>query len=501
MSQSKKAIMYVRVSTDEQVDNYSLGTQEELCEKEALSRGYDIVDVFREEGKSAKTISGRPTLIKMLSYCLKNRKKIDALFVYRLDRVAREVGDYIAIRKKLYEYQIKLISTREPTGETPSETFMEQVFAATAQYDNAIRGERSINGMYARFKAGLPNAVPLGYLLKDGFVVKDGPVYDTVKMAWDLMATGTKIGYEVASIINSKGLKIRGRRPKSKDFYRLFRNKFYCGILTSKTYKEEVVGQHDPMISHEQFNRVQQIIDHRYSRIPKVIRYGRNHPDFPYKKHIRCSKCLHFMTGAWSGGRCKKYPYYTCGIRCVTVSINANKLHEMLNILVQNTPVGEKYKIILINLFHTRSEQQRRSSNQRHKKINEEITELKDKRIIVVRKNVSGIFSDEITKEQIESIKKQIADLETESKKIRLYSSNMQQLRDLFRGLIEDFYSTYQKATVPQRQILLHFLFPGGLIWDYDGFFKINTVQLKKEVVEQRVKEAFGVLLEVIENY
>ena len=53
------AILYLRVSTEEQVDNFSLSTQEEICRKEAMRQGMKIVKVFREEGKSAKTITGK----------------------------------------------------------------------------------------------------------------------------------------------------------------------------------------------------------------------------------------------------------------------------------------------------------------------------------------------------------------------------------------------------------------------------------------------------------
>jgi len=87
---SKKAVIYIRVSSEEQVENFSLGTQEEICRKDADRKGYEIDRVFREEGKSAKTITGRPELITMLDYLGKNKKTINALFVYRIDRLSRQ---------------------------------------------------------------------------------------------------------------------------------------------------------------------------------------------------------------------------------------------------------------------------------------------------------------------------------------------------------------------------------------------------------------------------
>ena len=77
----KKAVLYLRVSTEEQVDNFSLDTQEEICRREAEKKGFEVIEVFREEGRSAKTITGRPVLINLLEYSRKNKNKFQAVFV------------------------------------------------------------------------------------------------------------------------------------------------------------------------------------------------------------------------------------------------------------------------------------------------------------------------------------------------------------------------------------------------------------------------------------
>ena len=141
----KKAVIYLRVSTEEQVDNFSLDTQEELCRKEATKRGYQIVEVFREEGRSAKSILGRPVLINLLEYCRKHKKNLEAVFAYRLDRISRQTSDYLAIRKKLGEHGINIISATEPTGDSPTEKLVETILAGFAQLDNDIRSERARN--------------------------------------------------------------------------------------------------------------------------------------------------------------------------------------------------------------------------------------------------------------------------------------------------------------------------------------------------------------------
>ena len=164
----KKAVLYLRVSTEEQVDNFSLDTQEEICRKEADKRGYEITEVFREEGRSAKTITGRPVLIQLLEFCRKQKHRVQAVLVYRLDRVSRITADYLAIRKKLTENGVTIVSATEPTGDSPTEKLVETILAGFAQLDNDIRSERSRNGLKARFLSGMivTGQVPLGYLVQ-----------------------------------------------------------------------------------------------------------------------------------------------------------------------------------------------------------------------------------------------------------------------------------------------------------------------------------------------
>src|SRR3989344_9196343 len=189
----KNAILYLRVSSEEQVENFSLGTQEEICTREATRRGYEIIETFREEGRSAKNISGRPELLKLLGFCRRNRRTVDAVFIYRLDRISRQTQDYLYIRQKLFDYGISIISANEPTGNSPTDKLLETIMASFAQHDNDVRSERTRNGLRARFMSGLcTGKVPLGYLMQHGYAIKDGENFDKMKKAWDLMLTGTK---------------------------------------------------------------------------------------------------------------------------------------------------------------------------------------------------------------------------------------------------------------------------------------------------------------------
>jgi site-specific DNA recombinase len=97
-----RAVIYTRVSTAEQVDNYSLDTQLRTCREYCEREDLEVDRVFREEGESAKT-SDRPELQEMLSYCALNvkRREIGFVVVARVDRLARNSLDHGAIRLTL----------------------------------------------------------------------------------------------------------------------------------------------------------------------------------------------------------------------------------------------------------------------------------------------------------------------------------------------------------------------------------------------------------------
>lgn len=90
------ALLYARVSTQLQVnDGVSLDVQERQLQSAAEAAGYTRFEFVREEGRSGKSITGRPALTEAL-------RRLDAgeaqvLFVTRIDRLARSTQDFLSI--------------------------------------------------------------------------------------------------------------------------------------------------------------------------------------------------------------------------------------------------------------------------------------------------------------------------------------------------------------------------------------------------------------------
>jgi DNA invertase Pin-like site-specific DNA recombinase len=77
-----------------------------LCQKYCEQKGIEVVDVYLEEGESAKDLSlnNRKKFLEALEFCRKNKKQIQVFIVLRVDRFVRNTEDHFAFRKILMDY-------------------------------------------------------------------------------------------------------------------------------------------------------------------------------------------------------------------------------------------------------------------------------------------------------------------------------------------------------------------------------------------------------------
>ncbi len=107
---SKRAVLYARVSTDDQADKgYSLPSQLELCRKYSEQHGFQVVAEFQEDYSGATAIAERPEG-KRLWAMLKSREA-DAVIAYQVDRLSRDIVDLLATVKALLLSGIEVHAT------------------------------------------------------------------------------------------------------------------------------------------------------------------------------------------------------------------------------------------------------------------------------------------------------------------------------------------------------------------------------------------------------
>jgi site-specific DNA recombinase len=158
----KIALLYARVSTSMQVqDGISLEVQERTLRQAAELAGYKNVQLIREEGRSGKSIKGRPVLRKALLDL--ESGKAHALFVTRLDRLSRSTQDFLSIvdHSKTYDWRLVLLDLNLDTSSYQSR-FVVTIMSALAEMERSIISERQKDVHSYRRSQGKVWGVDLG---------------------------------------------------------------------------------------------------------------------------------------------------------------------------------------------------------------------------------------------------------------------------------------------------------------------------------------------------
>ncbi len=370
-----KAIIYIRVSDPNQISGTSLEFQEDECRKYCQRKGLEVVAVFQEKGETAKDLSlnNRQEFLRALEFCRKNKGRVHAFVVLRVDRFARNTEDHFAVRKILLDYGVTLHSVTETIGNNPAEKFIETVLAGAAEYDNAIRKQRCIDGMVTKLHQGIyPWKPPPGYLCAhskkrgEKKTQPDSPNSETfpiIQRGLREYARGMCSQAELSRKLDEWGLaSARGKKTTPQLVDRLLGKnlKFYAGILVNPWNGDEYKGLHRPMITTEEYHRTQLV---RAGKAFKVIR-DRHNPVFPLRRTVLCGSCKHSLTGSLSRGNGGRYAYYHCASKVCSLygkAIPKQKLeNEFLEYLEQITPKErflEAFKETVLDLWEEKGRQ------------------------------------------------------------------------------------------------------------------------------------------------
>src|SRR5690349_573143 len=126
------AVIYVRVSTKDQLDNFSIETQLAACRACCERSGLTILKEF-EEAASAKSTE-RPHFQDMLSFCKLRHRQIGAVVVYALSRFSRNAHDFHQTWRSLTDLGIRLISATEPFDGTSYGRMQAGIYVTFAQF-------------------------------------------------------------------------------------------------------------------------------------------------------------------------------------------------------------------------------------------------------------------------------------------------------------------------------------------------------------------------------
>ena len=346
-----KYFMYARKSSeseDRQVQ--SIDDQVNRLKQLAASLNLDIKKIYTE-AKSAKKPNNRPIFEEVMRRI--EDGEASGILCWQINRLSRNPIDSGKLSWLLQRGVLKSIQTIDRQYLPDDNVLLFNVESGMANQFIIDLRKNTKRGVEGKLQRGwLPSRAPLGYMNDkiEKVITKDPERFNLVRKMWDMMLTGNYTPPKILEIANNDwGLRtIRYKKEGGKELsvsgiYRMFTNLFYAGILEWDGHQYE--GKHEPMITLEEYDRVQAILG----------REGRPRPqrhDFAFTGAMRCGVCNCFYTADTrkklikKTGEMKEFSYYHCTRRTKRVKCNQNKGIAAADLELSIEREIEKYTIL-----------------------------------------------------------------------------------------------------------------------------------------------------------
>lgn len=423
-----RCAIYIRVSTEEQhINGLSLPAQKQELTKYAKSQGYKLVDVYADEGFSArKPMHYRKELLRLLEDV--KAHKIDIVLVTKLDRWFRNIKDYNITDEILSQNNCYWKTIFEDyDSSTANGQMVINIMLAVNQAECDRTSERIKAVMdYKKSIGEVPNGncACYGYKIENKRLVKDKEVEHIVLDAYKrYFAT-----YSIRNVISYLNLKYGENAPSANKVDRLFKNEKYCGRWKDND------NYCEPYITVDEFEKIRSITQ------AKVC--GGQYEPYIFQSLIKCPICGNNFTGYrkkqhLKDGTVSMYVRYRCGNkfgRHPSANLSESIIEEYLldNIVSE---INSKISII---------EEKRRDSYKR--KINPiKLKEEIDRLNIMYQK---GRISEDYYETQYKELTAKLSELHDEEKELELIP-----YKNLLSKLSSDWKDTYNKLDKQHKQV------------------------------------------------
>ena len=292
MAKKQRCYIYTRVSTELQIDGYSLEAQKERLRSEAKHRKMQVCGEYSDEGKSGKNIAGRPEFKKMLSNIKSGKDDVDYVLVFKLSRFGRNAADTLNSLQFMEDYGVNLLCVEDGIDSAGAAgKLIISVLASVAEIERSNISEQTMAGRQQKARDGKWNGgfAPYGYKLvavegqKSKMLVINEDEAKLIKLIYEKYLSGMGVN-AVAKWLNDNGyrktVRQNGTVPLISDHFvkGVLDNPVYAGKIAYGRRRNEKVagtrnefhvvkqdkdsyklypGKHEPIIDEETWYKVQ----------------------------------------------------------------------------------------------------------------------------------------------------------------------------------------------------------------------------------------------------
>jgi DNA invertase Pin-like site-specific DNA recombinase len=349
----KRAVAYIRESTEEQGKGFSPSAQREAIRDFAAGNDLELVGEFCDFHSGWRKSESRPEFQRLMADAAESR--FDVVLVFHTSRFARSQVEARQYKQLLRErLGIRVVSVTQPMGDDPTDpsSFLaESIHEMFDEYYSVSLSFWTRSGLKEKARQGhLTGTLPWGYVRDSDskLAVPDPLRASLVRELFERYATGNESDRSLAEWLNAKGARTTRGRAFGKDTVReMLCNASYAGYVSGLRDKSRSIkGLHEAIVPDELFDRVQEVRSWRTT----VVKPGRPSDDYLLRKLLCCERCGARMHGT-RGSR--------AGIRRYQCSTRRHHRHDCEQTIVAAEPLEDQL-IDWLQAFQPDPELQRR---------------------------------------------------------------------------------------------------------------------------------------------
>jgi len=441
MSPRSNAILFARVSTGRQGEGFSLPMQEKLIVEYAKKKGL-VLDSRRFILTESGWKKERKGFKEMLAFVEANR--IPNLITLNEERLCRDFRSYVYLNDLIQDQGLRIHFAETGQvidGKDPDRMFIWQIKTAMAAKFISDLKAKVARGFAGKFEKGeYLTCPPLGYVMKDGKLVKDPVKAPFIVQAFELYAGGHHSLASLRNELHNRGLRSKlSNKVSVPTLHAVLRNDLYVGVL--RRHGETRLGVHEPLIDQALFAKVQERLAVNHHTYPMKDLW------YPYRGILRCGLCGCRLTAEAHKGhvyyRCSQGKARETGRRCPQAYFRQEELEKVFTKALKGFQFDEE----LVRwaeevIVHALAEGDQSAEARRHAlQVEERENQTKLRRVIDDR--VHGRFALELLEEKHRELQARQVDIALELAQVAEQSGDQTQdilsMMDLLRNLSETF--------------------------------------------------------------
>ena len=352
MNKRIKCYTYLRVSTEKQVDGYSIDAQRKNVKKLADLKDFDIVEEYVDAGFSGADVQNRPAFTRMMKDIEGEKDDIKYVLSFKLSRLGRNAIDTLESLRKMQEHGVNILTDDGAVDSSSAYgNFFILIMSGLAEMERENILAQTFAGRVEKARQGRYNGgqAPYGYRIRPASNKNEKGILEVneeeaplIRLIFDRYVNHEQGDGKVADYLIRHGYSKVTRGNGKLQFIdesfigHVIRNEIYCGMIVygkrtnvkdpktgkvstrtkdrSEWYRAE--GLHEPIISRELFEKAQAVRKKNTRWQPKV--YDPRHAAV-FSGILVCPECGSPMHGVGGMGKVKldgkhgggQY-YYSC---------------------------------------------------------------------------------------------------------------------------------------------------------------------------------------------